>query len=69
MAFTFDQVDITGLRATHFEQLLSYLENREREDWYYGNKKQFDQRHDDLRKWLEGIQEVATSEGAKIPKE
>ena len=27
------------------KQLLSYCEARDREDWYYGNKEQFEKRH------------------------
>ena len=50
MAYTMNEVDIRGLRATHFEQLLSYL-NRAN-DSGYGNKKQFDIRHKDLETWL-----------------
>ncbi len=49
------QVDISGLRKTHFQQLLSYIDNRDREEWYYGNKEQFEKRHDDLKKWVAGI--------------
>jgi len=55
MATVFDEVNIKGLRVTHFHQLLSYIKQREDDGWYYGNKKQFEQRHKDLQKWVEGI--------------
>jgi hypothetical protein len=51
------QVNITGLRATHFEQLLNYLDHRDNMygPWYHGNKEQFEKRHDDLKRWIAGI--------------
>ena len=52
MATTFN---IRGLRVTHFEQLYYYLEHRENSGWYYGNKEQFEKRHEDLKKWLNEI--------------
>ena len=48
-------VDITGLRATHFEQLLSYVEDNERIGTYYGNKEQYEKRHEEIKEWLEEI--------------
>ena len=67
MATVFDVVSIRGMRRTHFDQLLSYLENRDSEGWYYGNRKQFEKRHEDLRKWLERIINYANNEGVIIP--
>jgi hypothetical protein len=66
MAIVFDCVDIRGLRPTHFSQLLVYLEDRKY--GYYGNKEQFEKRHDDLKKWLEGIISYAKKDGVVIPK-
>jgi len=43
------------LRATHFEQLMTYLEWAEREGTYYGNRSQFDKRHGEVKQWLENI--------------
>jgi len=51
----YDEVNIRGLRKTHFEQLLTYLENRDREEWYYGNKNQFEKRHEELRVWIKKL--------------
>ena len=53
------------LRVTHFEQLRSYLDHRENAGWYYGNKEQFEKRHEDLKKWLNEI----ISSGVIIPKQ
>lgn len=66
MAIVFDSVDIKGLRATHFAQLLSYIDNAN--DRYYGNKAQFRKRHKELRTWVIGILKQAYEEGTLIPK-
>ncbi len=55
MATVFSEVDIKGMRKTHFDQLLMYIMERDREEWYYGNKEQFEKRHRDLMQWVEGI--------------
>ena len=57
-----DTVSIKGLRRTHFEQLLSYIEHREEDMWYYGCKKQFEKRHLELKEWVEQIIEDLTDE-------
>ena len=67
MAIVIDSVSIKGLRRTHFEQLLYHLE-RSDPGWYYGNKKQFKKRHDEIREWLAGIIETISGEGVVIPK-
>ena len=56
-----DSVSIKGLRKTHFEQLLDYLRERDESGWYYGNKPQFEKRHDELKVWLEEIIEALES--------
>ncbi len=68
MAIIFDDVSIRGLRLIHFRQLLDYLEERERAGWYIGNRKQYEQRHMDLKNWLNEIIEYASKEGIVIPK-
>jgi hypothetical protein len=68
MATMFESLDLKGLRPAHLNQLYSYIENREREGWYYGNKKQFENRHQDLKKWISDAVEYAYSEGVKMPK-
>jgi len=44
---------IKPLRLAHFNQILTYLEDREQDEWYYGNKKQFNKRHEEIRAWAE----------------
>jgi len=68
MATVFENVSIRGLRRIHFEQLLSYLEDNERQGWYYGNKAQFEKRHEELKAWLNGIIDYADRKGVIIPK-
>jgi hypothetical protein len=50
-----DVLPIPSFRRTHFEQLLAYLQMRDQEEWYYGNRKQFEKRHDELKSWLEEV--------------
>ena len=43
------------MRRTHFEQMLSYAEHRNRGvdgGWYYGRKDQFEKRHTEIVAWL-----------------
>ena len=68
MAIIFDEVSIKGLRITHFAQLLAYLEERERDEWYIGNRDQFEKRHKELKEWLNGIIDYASHNGVVIPK-
>ena len=68
MTTVINSIDITGLRKVHFDQLLSYIEEREQEGWYYGPQKQFENRHEELKIWVEGIIELLGSEGIIIPK-
>lgn len=64
-----DSVSIRGLRATHFEQLYTYLTEREDSGWYYGNIKQFNTRHEELKQWLVEIISRARDHDNIIPKE
>ena len=68
MATVFEEISLKGLRLAHLRQLQSYIEHREIDGWYYGNKKQFEQRHDDLSNWIDRAVEYAESEGVKMPK-
>ena len=68
MATVFSEVNIRGLRKTHFEQLQRYIELAERGKCYYGNKIQFDKRHIEIKKWLKDIVDYANEEGIIIPK-
>lgn len=44
---------IKPLRLAHFNQIMAYLDERERIEWYYGNKKQFNKRHDEIKAWVQ----------------
>jgi len=68
MAYTLDSLGIKGMRATHFEQLMAYLENYENSGCYYGNKKQFDVRHEKLKAWLQDAIGMMRDPDARIPK-
>ena len=68
MSIVFDEVSIKGLRKAHFEQLLSYINQREADEWHYGNKDQFEQRHADLVKWVTEIIDKASNPEYIIPK-
>jgi hypothetical protein len=68
MTTVISDIGIEGLRRTHFEQLLCYLEDVKEKGWYYGNKKQFDARHEDLKFWIIEIIDLLNQEGVIIPK-
>lgn len=49
------------LRKIHYAQLIDVLEQREKEGWYWGNKEQYEKRHQELKLWLEGLRDKARS--------
>lgn len=67
MSTLFDRVELTGLRKAHLQQLLWYLEDRDHDRRYAGNREQFEQRHEDLRSWLKSAVNCAYSEGVVMP--
>lgn len=40
------------LSKTEIEQMRIYIETRQREGWYYGNKKHFEKREKRILEWL-----------------
>jgi hypothetical protein len=44
------------LTAKELEQLISYVYDRESVGWYYGNKEQFEKRHENIKRELELLQ-------------
>ena len=68
MVTVIDSVDIKGLRKVHFEQMLTYLEEREREGWYYGPRRHFEIRHDDIKLWLQNVINLLGGDGVIVPK-
>ena len=65
MATVFEELSLKGLRLAHLRQLQAYIEHRGIDG--YGNKKQFEKRHDDLSVWIGRAVEYAESEGVKMP--
>uniref|UniRef100_A0A6M3JE78 Uncharacterized protein n=1 Tax=viral metagenome TaxID=1070528 RepID=A0A6M3JE78_9ZZZZ len=68
MAIVIDSVSIKGLRKTHFSQLLAYMECWDIHGGYYGNKEQFQKRHDEIGKWVSEILYTLSEDGVVIPK-
>lgn len=45
------------LRLTHLEQLEMYIDSYSDSGFYYGNKAQFEKRHNDLKEWVQDLQD------------
>lgn len=67
MAEMFDRMELTGLRKAHLQQLLWYLEDRDNDRRYAGNREQFEMRHNELKEWLKAAVDHAYSEGVVMP--
>lgn len=68
METVFESISLKGLRKTHLRQLLSYIDAAEDDGWYFGNRDEFEKRHEEIRKWLLDAVEYAYSEGVVFPK-
>jgi len=68
MATEFDCLPLKGLKKNHLRQLLSYLEQAEEDEWYYGNREQFERRHAELKRWLEDAVQYAYQDGVRLPR-
>jgi len=66
MATQIDSIPIVGMRKTHLKQLSAYIRMRDRDPWYYGNKKQFEKRHKDLLTLADYLDELADDEDIVI---
>ena len=55
MACPVQEINVKGLRITHFEQLYIYLVWAEQTGCYYGQKRYFDKRYEDLKCWLDDV--------------
>lgn len=64
MAYTVDYIPIKGLRKAHLKQLAYYIIRQE--DWYYGNRKQFEQRHKDLVRFADMLYDIANDNDARV---
>ena len=47
------KVSLLQLTEAEMRQLYSYCEERDRDGWYYGDKKQFEKRHAAIKNQLE----------------
>ena len=45
------------LRLTHLEQLEMYIDSYSDCGFYYGNKIQFEKRHNELLEWVQDLQD------------
>jgi len=68
MASAYRDVDIRGLRKAHFNQLRNYVHSRDEEGWYYGNKEQFEKRHEDLKQWIDSVCDLFNQSDVVIEK-
>lgn len=68
MATVFESISLKGLRLAHLRQLQSYIEEREREGRYYGPREQFEKRHIEIKRWIDGAVAYAETDGVRLPK-
>ncbi len=68
MATTFESIHLDGIRKADLQQLETYIYHVEEEEVYWGNKKQFDERHKRIKKLIVDAVAYAYSEGVKMPK-
>lgn len=68
MAILFESLPLNGLRTTHLEQLLWYINLQESTGTYYGNYEQFMKRQEELVELLDWAVTYSKEEGVKIPK-
>jgi len=64
----FDSVDIRGMNICHFNQLLGYTRIVDYSGEYWGNRTNFDKRHEEIRTWILNIIKHAEEDGVVIPK-
>jgi len=68
MATLFESLSLKGIRLSHLRQLLSYIENRDRDGWCYGPRDQFEKRYQDLLKWIGNAVDYGESEDVWFPR-
>jgi hypothetical protein len=66
MVFVTNVLPVAGMRKTHFQQLLAYIDWAEERGVYYGQKKHFDARHQDLKEWVEDVLDMLETTDTKI---
>jgi len=69
MAFLLESLDLPkGWSRAYIEQLASYVNNRDNEGWYYGNKAQFEKRHKEIKEWVNKNADLAYQNGVVFKK-
>ena len=68
MATLFEDLSLKGIRPAHLNQLLEYIHHMESEGIYWGNKKQFMTRHEDLKDWIKSATEYAYQSHVRMPR-
>ena len=68
MTILFESLPLNGIRTTHLEQLLWYIELQERTGTYYGNYEQFMKRQGELIELIGWAISYSKEEGVKLPK-
>jgi hypothetical protein len=68
MSIQIDSIPLNGLRKAHLYQLASYIDDRDMEGWYYGNREQFESRHADLLELAKWLREIAADRGCVLPR-
>lgn len=54
-----------NIGKSHYLQLISYAAARDRDGWYYGNKSQFEKRHQQILRFLnEAINKCSRNDAA-----
>ena len=70
MSHLLESMPLNDLRAADITQLKMYVEWFDEDNdlgHYWGNKKEFRDRHERIKKWVESLDEIARSEGTKLP--
>lgn len=67
MAVVFESIGLRGIRKADLMQLLGYIEHIEEDGVYWGNKKQFIDRHNRIKELIGHAVEYAYSDGVVMP--
>ncbi len=68
MSTVFESLSLKGLRKAHLEQLLCYINYRQNDGCYYGNKEQYEKKEMELKKWIRDAIVYAENPNVKFPK-
>jgi len=68
MATVFENLSLNNIRRADLQQLLGYINHIEQEGIYWGNKEQFNERHERIKTLIEDAVDYAYKDGVKTPK-